>query len=109
MKARVSHTDGIITISDANTTIAYCRYDPSGEIEYLFVNPSFPRRGYAKRMLDIVEACPETTLRFKPPISPLGQHVVGSYSRHRRAVPAGDGDDATPKSQRIRPKTGRSC
>lgn len=30
---RVDHTPGIITITDANTTIGYCRYDESGEIE----------------------------------------------------------------------------
>lgn len=87
MKTRVSHTDGIVTITDANTTIGYCRYDPSGEIEYLFVSPTFRRRGYAKRMLDIVEAQLGISLHFAPPISPLGWHVVGSYRRGRQAVP----------------------
>ena len=87
MKTRVSHTDGIVTITDANTTIGYCRYDPSGEIEYLFVSPTFRRRGYAKRMLDIVEAQLGISLHFAPPISPLGRHVVGPYRRGRQAVP----------------------
>ena len=87
MKTRVGHTDGIVTITDANTTIGYCRYDPSGEIEYLFVSPTFRRRGYAKRMLDIVEAQLGISLHFAPPISPLGWHVVGSYRRGRQAVP----------------------
>jgi GNAT superfamily N-acetyltransferase len=87
VKTFVSHTDGIVTITDANTTIGYCRYDPSGEIEYLFVSPTFRRRGYAKRMLDIVEAQLGISLHFAPPISPLGRHVVGSYRRGRQAVP----------------------
>ncbi len=98
MKNRVSHTDGIVTITDVNTTIGYCRYDPSGEIEYLFVSPAFRRRGYATKILDIVEMHLGTVLRFRPPISPLGWHVVGSYSRGQQAVPEGDGEQATPLS-----------
>jgi ribosomal protein S18 acetylase RimI-like enzyme len=81
METIVSHCDGIITITDANTTIAYCRYDSSGEIEYLFVSPPFRRRGHAARMLDLVEERLNTRLRFNPPISPLGRHVVEAYSR----------------------------
>lgn len=87
MKTFVSHTDGIVTITDANTTIGYCRYDPSGEIEYLFVSPTFRRRCYAKWMLDIIETQLGISLHFAPPISPLGRHVVGSYRRGRQAVP----------------------
>lgn len=98
MSTRVSHTDGIVALTDANTTIAYCRYDRSGEIEYLFVAPAFRRRGYARQMLGIVEMCLGIALRFAPPISPLGRHVVSSYSRGRPAAPEGDGDHATPLS-----------
>ena len=81
MEDRVHDADGIITITNANTTIAYCRYDCSGEIEYLFVSSPFRRQGYAGRMLDLVEARVGTRLRFNPPISPLGRHVVDAYSR----------------------------
>ena len=98
MKTRVRHTDGIVTITDVNTTIGYCRYDLSGEIEYLFVSPAFRRRGYAMKILNIVETHLGTVLRFRPPISPLGRYVVGSYSRGRQAVPEVDGERATPLS-----------
>ena len=47
METRVNHAEGIVTIVDSNTTIAYCRYDDSGEIEYLFVGPSVRRSGVA--------------------------------------------------------------
>ena len=90
MNSCVNHTDGIITITDVNTTIGYCRYDPSGEIEYLFVSPPFRRRGYAAAMLAIAEASLGTSLRFSPPISPLGRHVVGAYEQSRRATSAAD-------------------
>ena len=98
MKTRVSHTEGIVAITDANTTIGYCRYDPSGEIEYLFVSAAFRRQGYAKQMLGIVETHLGIALRFAPPISPLGRHVFGSYRRGRQAVPEGDGENAMPLS-----------
>ncbi len=87
MKTCVNHTDGILTITDANTTIGYCRYAPSGEIEYLFVSPAFRRRGYAAFMLGIVEARLAITLNFSPPLSPLGRHVVSAYGRDRQATP----------------------
>jgi len=98
VKTRVSHTDGIVTITDVNTTIGYCRYDLSGEIEYLFVSPAFRRRGYATKILKIVKTHLGTVLRFRPPISPLGRHVVGSYSRGLQAVLEGDGEHAAPQS-----------
>ena len=86
MEDRVHDADGIITITNANTTIAYCRYDCSGEIEYLFVSSPFRRQGYAGRMLDLVEERLRTGLRFNPPISPLGRHVVDAYSRRRTSA-----------------------
>jgi|GEM_PF-434777 len=89
-EVRVHDADGIITITDANTTIGYCRYDCSGEIEYLFVGSPFRRQGYAGLMLDLVEERLGTGLRFNPPISPLGRHVVHAYGR--RCASAGKGD-----------------
>ena len=98
MTFHVSHSDGIITITDANTTIAYCRYDCSGEIEYLFVGLSFRRQGYAAFMLETVEAHLGIALRFNPPISPLGRHVVRSYDQRRQPVRGGDGEAAVLES-----------
>ena len=78
---RVFRDAGVISITDANTTIGYCRYDPAGEIEYLFVHPAHRRRGHALRMLKLVEAECGGPLRFQPPISPLGQRLIDAYSR----------------------------
>lgn len=88
MDVRVQHAAGIVTMVDANTTIAYCRYDDSGEIEYLFVGPAFRRRGHARRMLELVEAHVGTRLRFASPISPLGHCLVEAYRRDRGIDPA---------------------
>lgn len=81
MEPRISHDDGIISITDASTTIAYCRYDESGAIEYLFVGTRFRRCGHARRALAIVEERLGKKLFFKPPLSPLGRLVVESYGR----------------------------
>lgn len=70
---------GVITLTDRNTTIGYCRYDPAGEIEYLFVNPAHRRKGHALTMLRLVEAECGCRLRFQPPISPLGQRLIEHY------------------------------
>ncbi|MFM8533280.1 MAG: GNAT family N-acetyltransferase [Acidimicrobiia bacterium] len=98
MSTRVSHTSGIVTITDVNTTIGYCRYDPSGEIEYLFVSPAFRRRGYATKMLDIVRARLGIMLHFAPPISPLGRQFLISYAREQNAMRDGEDGQATPLS-----------
>lgn len=80
---RVDHTPGIITMTDANTTIGYCRYDESGEIEYVFVNAAHRRKGYATWLLAIVEQRLIAIRGFQPPISPLGEKLVESYNRRR--------------------------
>ena len=80
---RVNHTPGIITITDVNTTIGYCRYDESGEIEYVFVGASNRQKGYATWMLAIAEQHLSAIKGFQPPLSPLGRKLVESYSRQR--------------------------
>ncbi|MEI6723660.1 MAG: GNAT family N-acetyltransferase [Betaproteobacteria bacterium] len=80
---RVNHTPGIITITDTNTTIGYCRYDESGEIEYVFVSAPHRRKGYAKWMLATAEKRLTAIRGFQAPISPLGEKLVESYNRRR--------------------------
>ena len=75
----INHTPGILTITDANTTIGYCRYNESGEIEYIFVNSAFRRKGHAKQLLKIIEARLQRTLSFQTPISPLGKKLKDFY------------------------------
>ena len=77
---RVNHTPGIVTITDSNTTIGYCRYNESGEIEYIYVNGAHRRQGHAKQLLKIVEECSQRTLTFQPPISPLGRNLQSFYT-----------------------------
>ena len=68
-------SDGVITFKNINTTLGFVRYNKEAEVEYIFVNPMFRRKGLAKKLLSMVE---EKT-RIKPtpqnPISPLGEKL----------------------------------
>ncbi len=72
----VLHTPGILTLTNANTTVGYCRYDDDGGIEYIFVHPAYRRLGHAKRMLEQVREQLHRPLRLEPPISPLGAKLL---------------------------------
>jgi len=82
----INHTPGIVTIADANTTIAYCRYNDDAEIEYIFVNSAHRRRGYARKLLAIVQSRVQRPLRFQPPVSPLGAALQRDYVERNTAM-----------------------
>lgn len=72
----VRHTPGILTLSNANTTVGYCRYRDDGTIEYIFVHPAHRRQGHARRMLERVREHVGRSLRLEPPVSPLGARLL---------------------------------
>jgi len=67
--------DGVITFKNINTTLGFVRYNEAAEVEYIFVNPMFRRKGIAKKLLSIVKE--KTKLKPTPqdPISPLGEKL----------------------------------
>lgn len=64
--------DGVITFKNSNTTLGFVRYNEKAEVEYIFVNPLFRRKGLAKKLLEIVKEKTKTKPRPQSPISPLG-------------------------------------
>ena len=68
-------TEGIITFRNVNTTLGFARYNEIGEIEYIFVNPIFRRKGLAKKLIKIIEK--KTGKKPIPlePIIPLGKKL----------------------------------
>jgi len=68
-------SDGVETFKNINTTLGFVRYNEEAEVEYIFVNPIFRRKGLAKKLLQIVEK--KTNVKPKPqdPISPLGEKL----------------------------------
>ena len=71
----ISYSDGVVTFKNINTTLGFVRYTDQAEVEYIFVNPIFRRKGLAKKLLQMVEK--ETNAKPKPqdPISPLGEKL----------------------------------
>jgi GNAT superfamily N-acetyltransferase len=67
--------DGVVTFKNINTTLGFARYNQEAEVEYIFVNPLFRRKGLAKKLLQIIEE--KTRIKPKPqdPISPLGEKL----------------------------------
>ena len=68
----ISFSDGVITITNINTTLGFARYNEEAEVEYIFINPIFRRKGLAKKLLQLIEK--KTKIKPKPqkPISLLG-------------------------------------
>lgn len=87
----VEHTDGVVLLRNRNTTIGYCRYRPTGDIEYLFVNPLYRRQGHGSRLLTEVQVRVGRLGHAEPPISPLGRLF---FDAHGVAVVAQE--DETP-------------
>ena len=71
----VDLSDGVITFKNINTTLGFVRYNKEAQVEYIFVNPMFRRKGLAKKLLSMVEK--KTKLKPTPqdPISPLGEKL----------------------------------
>ena len=70
-----SFGDGVITFKNINTTLGFVRYNKEAEVEYIFVNPIFRRKGLAKKLLQIVEEKTNTKPKPQNPISPLGEKL----------------------------------
>ena len=51
----LTQSDGVFTLKNINTTIGFVRFNTNGEIEYIFVNPIFRKKGFAKKLLRLVK------------------------------------------------------
>ena len=71
----ISFSDGVVTFKNINTTIGFVRYNEESEVEYIFVNPIFRRKGLAKKLLSIVEEKTNIEPTPQDPVSPLGERL----------------------------------
>ena len=74
-------TDGIYTLKNTNTTIGFVRFNNIGEVEYIFVNPLFRKRGVAKKLLKLVKEKTGNKIILQKPISPLGAKLLKSLEK----------------------------
>ena len=48
-------SDDVFTFKNENTTLGFVRFNVKGEVEYIFVNPIFRKKGLAKKLLKLVK------------------------------------------------------
>jgi GNAT superfamily N-acetyltransferase len=77
-KFELSETDGVFTFKNSNTTIGFVRFNKKGEVEYIFVNPIFRKKGLAKKLLLLVKEKTGKNIVLQEPISPLGTKLLKS-------------------------------
>ena len=77
-KYKLNETDGVFTLKNENTTLGFVRFNNKGEVEYIFVNPIFRKKGLAKKLLKLVKAKTGKKIILQKPISPLGSKLMKS-------------------------------
>ena len=78
---QLMETDGFFSLKNINTTIGFVRFNNIGEVEYIFVNPLFRKRGLAKNLLKLVNKKTGKKITFQGPISPLGSKLLNSLKK----------------------------
>mgnify|MGYP001174445528 FL=1 len=78
---KLTESDGVLTLKNSNTTIGFVRFNLNGEIEYIFVNPIFRKKGIARKLLKLVEKKTKKKLILQKPISPLGEKLIKSITK----------------------------
>ena len=79
--ADILKNDGVFTIKNLNTTLGFVRFNKIGEVEYIFVNPIFRKKGLAKKLLKLVKEKTGKKIIFQEPISPLGEKLLKSVAK----------------------------
>ena len=77
----LKETAGVFTLCNQNTTIGFIRFNQIGEVEYIFVNPIFRKKGFAKKLLKLVREKTGKSIILQPPISPLGDRLLKSIEK----------------------------
>ena len=74
-------SDGVCTLKNINTTIGFVRFNENGEVEYIFVNPIFRKKGIATKLLKMVKDKTGKSIVLQKPISPLGNKLLKSLEK----------------------------
>ena len=79
---KLTKSEGVYTLKNLNTTIGFVRFNKDAEVEYIFVNPIFRKKGVAKKLLNLVKKETGKQLIFQKPISPLGSKLLESLGKN---------------------------
>ena len=78
---KLDESDGVFTYKNVNTTLGFVRFNGIGEVEYIFVNPIFRKKGIATRLLKLVKEKTGKEIVLQEPISPLGSKLLNSLNK----------------------------
>ena len=78
---KLDESDGVFTYKNENTTLGFVRFNNKGEVEYIFVNPIFRKKGFAKKLLKLVREKTGKSIILQPPISRLGDRLLKSIEK----------------------------
>mgnify|MGYP001399999299 CR=1 FL=1 len=78
---KLEESDGVFTYKNENTTLGFVRFNEIGEVEYIFVNPIFRKKGMAKKLLKLVKEKTGKKIILQEPISPLGSKLLNSLNK----------------------------
>ena len=78
---KLDEFDGVFTYKNENTTLGFVRFNEIGEVEYIFVNPIFRKKGIATRLLKLVKEKTGNEIVLQGPISPLGSKLLNSLKK----------------------------
>ena len=78
---KIEETEGVFTFKNENTTIGFVRFNENGEVEYIYVNPIFRKKGLATKLLQLVKKKTRKEIILQKPISPLGSKLLNSLNK----------------------------
>ena len=78
---KLDEADGVFTYKNENTTLGFVRFNEKAEVEYIFVNPIFRKKGIAKKLLKLVKQKTRKEIILQKPISPLGSKLLNSLNK----------------------------
>ena len=78
---KLNEADGVFTYKNENTTLGFVRFNEKAEVEYIFVNPIFRKKGIAKKLLKLVKKKTGKEIILQEPISPLGSKLLNSLNK----------------------------
>tara|TARA_Y100000741_G_scaffold238046_1_gene182204 strand:+ start:250 stop:519 length:270 start_codon:yes stop_codon:yes gene_type:complete len=77
----LEEADGVFTYKNENTTLGFVRFNKKAEVEYIFVNPIFRKKGIATKLLQLVKEKTDKEIILQEPISPLGSKLLNSLNK----------------------------
>ena len=80
-KGVLVESDGVFTFKNDNTTLGFVRFNITGEVEHIFVNPLFRKKQLAKNLLRLVREKTQKKIVLQKPISPLGLKLLKSIEK----------------------------